>query len=94
MAQNKIPIEVAYALAQKQRIIKLNVMPETTVREAIDQSGILDEFKEINLETQGVGIFSTPAKLTDPLKPYDRIEIYRPLIIDPKEARKKRGTKP
>ena len=55
------------------------------------QSGILQQFTEIDLRENKVGIYSRPAKLTDQLKDGDRIEIYRPLLADPKEIRRKRA---
>lgn len=89
----KINVEVAYADISKQRIIKLLVEKGCTIELAIDRSGILLEFPDIDLMKQKVGIFSKQKKLTDILKEGDRIEIYRPLLIDPKDARKKRAKK-
>lgn len=86
-----ITVEVAYACPDAQRIIKLQVEPGSTIEKAIDCSGILDNFPDIDLTKQKVGIFSQPKKLTDLLKDGDRIEIYRPLLLDPKEARRKRA---
>jgi len=61
------------------------------IQTAILQSGILQQFTEIDLRENKVGIYSRPAKLTDQLKDGDRIEIYRPLLADPKEIRRKRA---
>ncbi|CDF99947.1 Putative Protein RnfH [Avibacterium paragallinarum JF4211] len=63
----------------------------TTVQTAILQSGILHQFNDIDLRENKIGIFSRPAKLTDVLENGDRIEIYRPLLADPKEIRRKRA---
>ena len=63
----------------------------TMVQTAILQSGILTQFTDIDLRNNKVGIFSRPVKLTDLLKAGDRIEIYRPLLADPKEIRRKRA---
>jgi len=63
----------------------------TTVGVAIERSGILDEFPEIDLAVNRVGIFGKVAKLDAPLAPGDRVEIYRALIADPKESRKRRA---
>jgi len=63
----------------------------TMIQTAILQSGILQQFTEIDLRENKVGIYSRPAKLTDQLKDGDRIEIYRPLLADPKEIRRKRA---
>ena len=61
------------------------------IQTAILQSGILQQFTEIDLRENKVGIYSRPAKLTDQLKDGERIEIYRPLLADPKEIRRKRA---
>ena len=84
-------VEVAYATHDRQEIIALFVQPGTTIEQAIHQSGILDEFPEIDLMENKVGIFSKAAPLTQTLREKDRVEIYRPLIADPKEMRKKRA---
>lgn len=91
MALNsKITVEVAYATPAVQRIIALEVECGCTIEQAIDQSKILEIFPEIDLSTQKVGIFSQQKLLTDTLQQNDRVEIYRSLIIDPKDARRKR----
>lgn len=87
----EISVEVVYALPQKQEMLSLKVKPGTTLSEAIEQSGILRDFPEIDLATAKVGIFSKQAKLDTVLRDKDRIEIYRSLIADPKEVRKKRA---
>lgn len=88
-----ITVEVAYALPDEQAIIQLQVSPDADIRTIIMQSGILERFPEIDLEDSKVGIFSKLAKYTDTLHHGDRIEIYRPLIADPKEVRKQRALK-
>ena len=95
-----IEVEVAWATPDRQRIISLRVPPGTTAWEAVEQSGITDEFPEIDLETALMGIFSrkldgkrAPAPKDYVLKSRDRIEIYRPLRITPMEARKLRAAK-
>jgi putative ubiquitin-RnfH superfamily antitoxin RatB of RatAB toxin-antitoxin module len=90
-AMNKLTIEVAYAKIDCQRIIKVMVDPESSVLDAIQQSGILKLFPEIDLTTQKVGIFSKHCGLSSKVNEGDRIEIYRPLSIDPKEARMHRA---
>lgn len=85
-----ITVEVAYARPDQQKIIKLQVAEGATIETAIERSGILEIFPDIDLLQQKVGIFSQVKKLTDTVKEGDRIEIYRPLLIDPKEARRKR----
>ena len=85
-------VEVAYGTAQEQIIMPLNAQTGITVQQAIEQSGILSRFPEIDLGGRNkVGVFGKIAKLDAPLGPGDRVEIYRPLIADPKEARKKRA---
>lgn len=88
MVRPKIQIEVAYASLERQEMLSVQVLPGTTVREAIELSGILQLFPEINLTKQKVGVFSKQRELTDVVRAGERIEIYRPLTIDPKEARR------
>ncbi|MCE5182508.1 MAG: RnfH family protein [Betaproteobacteria bacterium] len=87
----EISVEVVYALPHKQEVLPLKVRPGTMLSEAIEQSGVLRDFPEIDLATAKMGIFSKQAKLDTVLRDKDRIEIYRPLIADPKEIRKKRA---
>ncbi|MEE2000188.1 RnfH family protein [Alkalimonas sp. MEB108] len=90
---DSITIEVAYALPQKQSLLTVTVPAEASVEQAIRLSGILELYPELELATQKVGIWSRAVKLSDPLKAGDRIELYRPLIADPKELRRKRAEK-
>lgn len=87
---DKIHLEVAYALATKQYIIPLTVEQGTTLEQAIIASGLLELRHDIDLRINKVGIFSRPAKLTDIVRSGDRVEIYRPLIADPKALRHQR----
>lgn len=89
----QINIEVAYALPDKHSLVNVSVDAESTIKEAITASGLLDIYPEINLDDNKVGIWSRMAKLNDQLSDGDRIEIYRPLIADPKEVRKRRAEK-
>ena len=84
-------VEVAYALPNQQLIIPISIPPEANAEAAIRLSGVLDKFPEIDLKVNQIGIFGKLSKLDAPLRNLDRIEIYRPLIADPKEARKKRA---
>jgi len=84
-------VEVAYALADKQNLISLEVKEGTTLKEAIEASGILEIYNQIDLSKQQVGIFSKFASLDTVLREKDRVEIYRPLVADPKEVRKERA---
>jgi len=86
-----IPVEVAYALSDRQIVLALDVVADATVAEVITQSGILEQFSEIDLEKNKVGVFGKLGKLTDTLHAGDRVEIYRPLIADPKKVRKQRA---
>lgn len=86
-----ISIEVSYALPDEQIIIEVDIDEADTVEDAILKSGILEQFSDIDLSSNKVGIFGKLTKLDKPLKARDRIEIYRPLIADPKEVRKKRA---
>ena len=84
-------VEVAYALADKQSLISLEVKEGATLKEAIEASGILEIYNQIDLSKQQVGIFSKFASLDTVLREKDRVEIYRPLVADPKEVRKERA---
>jgi len=86
-------VEVAYALPEKQSIISLEVEEGTTIKEAIEASGILDTYDQIDLTRDKIGIFSKFATFETVLREKDRIEIYRPLIADPKKVRKERAAK-
>jgi putative ubiquitin-RnfH superfamily antitoxin RatB of RatAB toxin-antitoxin module len=88
---NDITIEVAYAAARSQTILQLRVKRGTTVDEAIKQSGMLEQFPEIDLGLNKVGIFGKLARTDMLLRDRDRVEIYRALIADPKEARRRRA---
>jgi len=90
-----IQVEVAYAKPEKQLILALEVEQGTTVFQAAEKSGILQEFPEIDLENAKMGIFGKAVRnpKEDVLRAGDRVEIYRPLIIDPKQARANRAAK-
>jgi len=88
----KINVEVAYALPDEQYIIPLSVDEGTTIEQAIELSGLLEHHPEIEVgKTNKAGIFGKAAKLDRVLQQGDRVEIYRPLIADPKEVRRKRA---
>lgn len=88
-----ILIEVAYAKPDLQVIIPLHVKPGTQLVEAIKLSGILEQFPEIDLDNSKLGIFSKISAPETVLREKDRVEIYRSLIADPKESRRKRANK-
>lgn len=87
----KIDVEVAYAQPHEQVILKVKIKPGGTVSDAIKYSGILVLYPEIDLATNKVGVFGKITKMSTPLRVGDRVEIYRPLIADPKEVRRKRA---
>ena len=91
MSLQQIQIEVAYATPERQQIIPLCVPVGTTVAKAIESSNINKYFPEIDLQEQKVGIWSKAVKLDQELREGDRIEIYRPLIADPKAIRRRRA---
>lgn len=86
-----INVEVAYALPEVQMLVPLSVEEGATVETAIRQSGLLAKFPEIDLATAKVGIWNKASELSATLREKDRVEIYRPLIADPKEVRRKRA---
>ena len=86
-----IDIEVIYALPGEQILLKRSVPSGTTVADAIQSSGMLDKCPEIDLAANKLGIFGKLTKADAVLRDKDRIEIYRPLIADPKEVRRKRA---
>jgi putative ubiquitin-RnfH superfamily antitoxin RatB of RatAB toxin-antitoxin module len=87
--QNLIHIEVTYAKPDEQLIIPMTVVEGTTLKQAIESSGILTHFTEIDLSKNKVGIFSKACTLDTTLRERDRVEIYRALLADPKEVRKR-----
>ena len=90
-ANETLNVEVAYALPDQQTLLRVQVRNGATVREAIEQSGVLVTHPEIDLASNKVGVFGKLAKLDAALREGDRVEIYRPLLADPKEVRKLRA---
>ena len=88
---SEILIEVAYALPQQQIILPVKVAEGTTAAQAVEASGILQKFPEIDLQQNKLGIFGKLVKPDLVLRERDRVEIYRPLIADPKEVRRQRA---
>ncbi|MGX9418801.1 RnfH family protein [Vibrio sp. WJH972] len=86
-----IQVEVIYALPDEQRVLALMVDSESSVEDIIQQSGVLAMYPEIDLAKNKVGVFSRNVKLNTTVNNGDRIEIYRPLLADPKEIRRKRA---
>ena len=90
---DRIKISLCYAPNPQPILRVMEVDAGTTIGQAIEQSGILEEAPEINLVTMPVGIYGKKKTLETVLQPRDRIEIYRPLIADPKDARRRRAKK-
>lgn len=86
-------VDVVYVKPNTQVVIGLKLPRGTTVAEAIRRSELLVRFPEIDLEKHGVGIFGEEVGLSDPLRDGDRVEIYRPLLADPKAMRRERAVK-
>lgn len=86
-----IRVEVIYALQERQFLKSLKLPAGATVGQAIEQSGLLADFPEIDLAKNKLGVFAKLVKVDALLRDGDRVEIYRPLIADPKEVRKQRA---
>ncbi|MBK8535033.1 MAG: RnfH family protein [Candidatus Competibacteraceae bacterium] len=86
-----IRVEVAYARPDEQVIIPVEVATGATMEQAILQSRIQERFPDIDLNTAKVGVFGKLSKLSATVRAGDRVEIYRPLLADPKAVRKKRA---
>jgi len=86
-----IHIEVVLAMPEKQELIKLEMAGSSTIADAIERSGIVDRFENFVLDKAKVGVFGQKAAIQQELHDGDRVEIYRPLIADPKEIRRQRA---
>jgi len=95
VAEKTMVVEVAYALPHKQKILTLNVPEGTSMLDAVRLSGMDQHFPELDLESAPLGIFgkAVPKPAERVLQSGERVEIYRPLIADPKEVRKQRAAK-
>ncbi len=91
MVEDNVNIEVVYAQSRQVHVIPLTVTAGSTVEYAIRTSGILERCKEIDMSINKVGVFSKLRELNSQVQDGDRIEIYRALIADPKEARRRRA---
>ena len=90
---DQLSIEVVYALPQKQEMFTVKLPEGATVRQAIEACGVLQKYPEIDLAKNKLGVFAKLAKPDALLRNRDRVEIYRPLIADPKELRRPRAEK-
>ncbi|MBR9814852.1 RnfH family protein [bacterium] len=88
-----IPVEVACALPERQALLRLDVPQGATARDAVTRSKIAEQFPEIDVDAAPLGVFGQGVDADYTLRPGDRVEIYRPLIADPKAARRKRAAK-
>ncbi len=86
-----ITVEVAYALPEQQWLLELQVPEGTTARQAVESSGLLEACPELDLDNSRLGIFGKVTKPDQVLRARDRVEVYRPLIADPKEVRRLRA---
>lgn len=91
MADTKLSVEVVYALPDEQTLLSVIVEEGATVKDVILQSSILQEYPELDIESLSVGLFGKATKMTQVVREKDRVEIYRPLIADPKEVRKRKA---
>ncbi|MFT4066384.1 RnfH family protein [Paraburkholderia sp.] len=89
----RLSVEVCYALPDAQTLIPVEIPAGATLQQAIDASGILQRFPSIDLGTQKVGVFGRLKPLDTVLADHDRVEIYRPLLVDPKMSRQRRVEK-
>lgn len=86
-----IAVEVAYALPAKQWLLKVDLPQGSTVRDAVERSGLAEQVPGLDLQALTVGVWNKAASWDQPLRAGDRVELYRELIADPKEARRKRA---
>ena len=91
--QQTIQVEVVLAMPERQELIALEVSSGSTLADAIAQSGVTEMFEDFELDAAKVGIFGLKASPDQVLREGDRVEIYRPLIADPKESRRQRAVK-
>jgi uncharacterized protein len=84
-------VEVCYALPERSELVRLRLPPGSTLQQALEASGLLAKYPEIDLRKNKFGIYAKLSKPDALLRDRDRVEIYRPLIADPKEVRKQRA---
>lgn len=93
MATELLHVTLCYATPTLEILRELAVAPGTTIGEALTASGLLAELPEFELATQPVGIYGKKKPLDTLLRDQDRIELYRPLVADPKDSRRRRAVK-
>ena len=89
MATELLSIEVAYATPKRQSLVKLQLPATATARDAVRQSGLADEYPELDVEKCPLGIFGKQVADERLLRTGDRVEVYRPLVNEPREARRR-----
>jgi putative ubiquitin-RnfH superfamily antitoxin RatB of RatAB toxin-antitoxin module len=92
-SQSQVRVEVVLAMPERQEIIPLDLDSGSTVEDAIEQSAIVEKFPGFELDPGKVGVFGGKVPMDQVLRDGDRVEIYRPLIVDPKEVRRQRALK-
>jgi putative ubiquitin-RnfH superfamily antitoxin RatB of RatAB toxin-antitoxin module len=90
-SQGNISVEVVLAMPERQELVALEISEGATLADAIAASGLPEKFEGFKVDPSMVGIFSEKASLDQVLRDGDRVEIYRPLIADPKEVRRQRA---
>ena len=90
-AADSIDVEVVYALSERQDLVSIRLPAGATLQSAVEASGLLLKYPEIDMSSGRCGIYSRISKPDSVLRDHDRVEIYRPLIVDPKEARRRRA---
>ena len=91
LGQAMISVEVAYGIPERQAVLRVELPAGSTVAEAIERSGMRAQFPGLVVDPAVVGIFSRKVSMEQVLREGDRVEIYRPLIADPKEVRRQRA---
>lgn len=91
MADETINVEVCYPLPTKQEVVRLRLPAGSVLQQAVEASGLLEKYPEIDPKKNKFGIWNKLSKIDTALRDFDRVEIYRPLIADPKEVRKQRA---
>ncbi|KAF7598352.1 MAG: RnfH family protein [Candidatus Dactylopiibacterium carminicum] len=91
MSERKIEVQVCYALPHRQELVKLHLDEPASVEAAVQASGLLEKYPELSLGESKFGVYGKLVRLDSSLREGDRVEIYRPLIADPKEVRRKRA---
>lgn len=88
---DRLRVEVVFALRDRQFLVEVSLAPGATARQAVERSGILERCPEIDLARSAMGVFGRIASPEERLRDGDRVEIYRPLIADPKETRRRKA---